>query len=83
MGTDALPEPIASAVHAPSEGNIAWEFPITSHCTSEQLAKGFLLVLKEIPEVAGSYYDYPIIYTSESPEVDELGPRLVIDYIEE
>lgn len=82
-GTDAGTEIIATSVaHSASEGRVVWEFDITSACSAYQLAKGYLLVMKDMPEQSGTYYDYPKIVTSEHPKAAVDGPRLVVEYAE-
>lgn len=83
LGIDADTTLIAtSAAHTANEGRAVWEFDITANCSPEQLAKGYVLVMKNIPAEGGSYYDYPKIMTSEHPAAAVDGPRLVIEYKE-
>ncbi len=76
IGTDAGSIPFASATRSPQDGqNVTWSFDITG-CTPEQAARGFLVVMKE-KGTSGRYYDYPVLYTSESSDSTK-GPNVVI-----
>lgn len=83
LGADADTNLIATSTpHSASDGRVVWEFDISANCSPEQLAKGYVLVMKDIPVEGGAYYDYPKIATSEHPAAAVDGPRLVIEYKE-